>query len=315
MKRAPSFLSVQRLERLCDGLARVLRGGFPCRQTKETSFATRIACIGSVAPTESTAKRRKVYAYCEAALIAIALLVPGCVQGQALKVRHRVGSEHGFLVLRSAGGAILASGELIQAVHGDRIKLRVVFRFRDGSIDDETTVFSQGRTFLLISDRHLQKGRSFPKPCDINIDMRGQQVSVRDLSKGGEPAKTEHLVLPADLSNGILFLLIQNLPANAGKTEVPFLAASPKPRLVKLAIAQEGEAPFTVGGHAYKAAKYIVKVELGGVEGVVAPMIGKQPADSHVWVTEGSVPEVIRVDTALYPEGPVWIGQSAGPDR
>jgi hypothetical protein len=95
--------------------------------------------------------------------------------------------------------------------------------------------------------------------------------------------------------------------------EVPFLAAAPKPRLVKLAIAPEGEDPFTVGGHSYKAAKYLVKIELGGVEGVVAPMIGKQPADTHIWVTGGGVPAVVRVDTALYPEGPVWSVQLASP--
>jgi hypothetical protein len=107
--------------------------------------------------------------------------------------------------------------------------------------------------------------------------------------------------------------LIQDLPPDTRKMEVPFLAAAPKPRLVKLAIAPEGEYPFTAGGHSYKAAKYVLKVELGGVAGVVAPMIGKQPADSHVWVTGGRVPAVVRVDTALYPEGPVWSIQLASP--
>jgi hypothetical protein len=250
---------------------------------------------------------------CLVGLVAMAMLVqPGSAHGQALNVRHKVGSMHGFLVLRNAG-AILASGEITQVAHGDEIKLRVVFRFRDGSIDDETTVYSQRRSFLLISDRHLQRGPSFPNPSDVTIDMRGQQLSVRDLSKGGEAAKTEHLDLPPDLSNGLLYNLIQDLPPDTRKMEVPFLAAAPKPRLVKLAIAPEGEYPFTAGGHSYKAAKYVLKVELGGVAGVVAPMIGKQPADSHVWVTGGRVPAVVRVDTALYPEGPVWSIQLASP--
>jgi hypothetical protein len=251
---------------------------------------------------------------CLVRLVAIAILVQhGCVQGQALNVRHRVGSMHGFLVLRNGAGAILASGEMTQLAQGDRIKLRVVFRFRDGSIDDETTVYSQRRSFLLIRDRHLQRGPSFPNPSDITIDVRGQQLSVRDLSKAGEAVKTEHLDLPPDLSNGLIYNLIQDLPPDTPKTEVPFLAAAPKPRLVKLAIAPQGEDPFTAGGHSYKAAKFVVKVELGGVAGVVAPMIGKQPADSHIWVTGGSVPAVVRVDTALYPEGPVWSVQLTSP--
>ena len=299
MRRAPGFLGelLATLERFhsYDGLIEIARRGFPWRKTTKKSFAS-------------------IYTYCETALVALAVLVqPGCALGQPLNVRHRVGSMHGFLVLRNSAGVILASGEMTQVAQLDRIKLRIVFRFRDGSIDDETTVYSQRRSLLLINDRHLQRGPSFPNPSDITIDVRGQQLSVRDLSKGGEAAKTEHLDLPPDLCNGLLVILAQNLPPDTPKTEVPFLVASPNPRLVKLAIAPEGEDPFTAGGHSYKAAKYVVKVELGGVAGVVAPMIGKQPADSHIWVTGGSAPAVVRLDTALYPEGPVWSVQLANP--
>ncbi len=75
---------------------------------------------------------------------------------------------------------------------------------------------------------------------------------------------------------------------------------------MKLAITREGEEQFRVGGRPYKAIKYDVKVNLGGLAGVVAPMIGKQPADTHVWVSESTVPVVLRVEGALYNEGPIW---------
>ena len=83
--------------------------------------------------------------------------------------------------------------------------------------------------------------------------------------------------------------------------------------MVKLAIAKGGEDRFKVGGHSYKAVKYDVKVHLGGVAGAVAPMIGKQPPDSHVWVTESKVPAIIRIDSALYTDGPIWSVQFASP--
>jgi hypothetical protein len=248
-----------------------------------------------------------------AGLVAMAVLASSCsLQGQALKLRYRAASEHGFLILRDPAGAIIASGEITQVPYGHRITLRVVFHFSDGSIDDETTVYSQGETIRLISDRHLQSGKSFPDPCDVMIDAVRQQVSVRDLSKGTDEVKTEHMDLPPDLSNGILFTLIQNLPADT-PIEVPYVALSPKPRMVKLAIAKGGEDRFKVGGHSYKAVKYDVKVHLGGVAGVVAPMIGKQPPDSHVWVTESKVPAIIRIDSALYTDGPIWSAQLASP--
>jgi hypothetical protein len=259
--------------------------------------------------------RRKCgfFSECFAGVLAMALLgTSHSTQGQELKLRYRAGSEHGFLILRDPAGAILASGEITQVPFRHRITLHVVFHFGDGSIDDETTVYSQGETIRLISDRHIQSGKSFPDPCDVMIDVRKQQVSVRGLSKSTDEVKTEHMDLPPDLSNGILFTLIQNMQADAA-IEVPYVALSPKPRMVKLAIAKGGEDRFTVGSRSYKAAKYDVKVHLGGVAGVVAPMIGKQPPDSHVWVTESKVPAIIRIDSALYTDGPIWSAQLASP--
>jgi hypothetical protein len=248
-----------------------------------------------------------------AGLVAMAVLSSSCtMQGQALKLRYRAGAEHGFLILRDPAGVIIASGEITQVPYGHRITLRVVFHFSDGSIDDETTVYSQKETIRLISDRHIQSGKSFPDPCDVTIDVPSQQVSVRGLSKGTNVATTEHMDLPPELSNGILFNLIQNMQPDT-PIEVPYVALSPKPRMVKLAIAKGGEDRFKVGGRSYKAVKYDVKVHIGGIAGVVAPMIGKQPPDSHVWVTESKVPAIIRIDSALYTDGPIWNAQLASP--
>jgi hypothetical protein len=257
---------------------------------------------------------RSIYLCFQALLIATTLLTPNaCLRGQELKVKYRAGSEHGFLLLHDQTGAILAHGEITQVPHRDRIKLHLVFRFRDGSLDEETTVYSQRHTFHLISDRHIQTGKSFPNPCDMTIDMASQQVSILTLSKGKPVMTTEHMDLPPDLANGIVFALIQNLQAKDPKVEVPYLAPGAKPRMVKFVITQAGEDQFKIGGHPYKAMKYDVKVNIGGLAGVVAPMIGKQPPDTHVWVTESSVPAIVRVEGALYNEGPVWNIQLASP--
>jgi hypothetical protein len=48
----------------------------------------------------------------------------------------------------------------------------------------------------------------------------------------------------------------------------------------------------------------VVKVELGGVAGVVAPLVGKQPPDSHVWILGGEVPAFLKAELPLYPNGP-----------
>ena len=48
------------------------------------------------------------------------------------------------------------------------------------------------------------------------------------------------------------------------------------------------------------------RVELGGLEGVVAPMIGKEPPDYHIWVQSGAPPAFIREEGPLYEGGPIW---------
>ena len=75
----------------------------------------------------------------------------------------------------------------------------------------------------------------------------------------------------------------------------------------------EKEAQFTVASRPLKAVEWDVKPELGGLAGVVAPMIGKQPPDLHVWITKDGVPAIVRVDAALYNGGPVWSIQLASP--
>jgi hypothetical protein len=247
-------------------------------------------------------------------LFALAMLLQaGHAEDSTVNVRYREGVARGFLVVRSETGAVLASGEFSQIPRGDAVKLRLVFHFRDGSLDDDTAVYAQKSTFHLITDRHIQKGPSFPEPLDITIDTRSQQVGIRDLSKGGEAEKTEHVDLPPNLANGLLFNLIKNLPKDSPRIEVPFLALSTKPRMVKLAIAMEKEEQFTIAGRPSKAVEWDIKPELGGLTGLVAPVIGKQPPDSHVWIMEGGVPTILRVDSALYNGGPVWSIQLASP--
>src|SRR5438445_9761849 len=82
-------------------------------------------------------------------------------QAESIPVHHMEGTVHGFLALRSKEGRVLAMGDLFQVVHGDRVTSRLLCRFKDGSVDDETAVFSQHGNFQVITDHHVQKGPHF----------------------------------------------------------------------------------------------------------------------------------------------------------
>jgi hypothetical protein len=146
------------------------------------------------------------------------------------------------------------------------------------------------------------------------IDARSGQVTVRSTGKDGkEEVKTDHLDLPPDLANGIVPIVIENIPSDAPQAIVSMIVATPRPRLVKLDISSAGEDTCSVVGTPRKAIHYQIKIELGGVAGVVAPIIGKAPPDLQVWAIGGNVPTFIREQGPLYSEGPTMTIQLASP--
>lgn len=237
------------------------------------------------------------------ALIVFCFFAGGSLRGELIKVRHRQGAAHGFVVLKTQAGVRLATGDMTQVVQGDRVTSRLVFHFRDGSVDEDTTVFSQRSVFRLISDHHIQRGPSFPDPIDIFINAATGQITTR--GKEGK-VKKHHLDLPPDVSNGLPPNLLMNILPATPETKLSFVALTENPRLVKISIKPVQQVPFTVGDTKMKATDFVLHPELGGIAGLVAPLIGKQPADYHIWILVDKSPAFIREDGPLYQGGPIW---------
>jgi hypothetical protein len=258
----------------------------------------------------SRAQRLRCWSFIALLICALQPAAPA----ESIPVRHKQGTVHGFLALRSKEGHVLAVGDLFQVVRGDQVTSRLLFRFKDGSVDDETAVFSQRGHFQLITDHHVQKGPSFPHPMDMSIDVRSGQVTVRSPGKDGkEEAKSEHLDLPPDLVNGLVLSIVTNLRPDTPETKLSMVVATPKPRLVKVAISPQGEEPFSLVGSPRKAMRFLFKIELGGVAGVVAPLIGKTPPEIQIWVIGGIAPAFVKEEGPLYQGGPVWTIQLTSP--
>jgi len=240
-------------------------------------------------------------------VVATVLLQTAGLLADPIAVRQIEGTNHGLLSLRATDGRLIASGEQTQTVRGDRITLHLVFRFKDGSLSDERTTFSQRGAFRLISYSLVQRGPSFPRAIDMTIDAASGQVVVRSVDDHGESkTDTERLDLPADVSNGMMNTVLKNVQPAELPRAVSYVAATPKPRLVKLVIQNGGLAPFSAGGASYKATHYVIKIDIGGLEGLLAPLVGKEPPDSHLWILRGDAPVFIRSETTLFVGGPMW---------
>lgn len=243
----------------------------------------------------------------------VVLLLGSSLLGDTVAVRHVEGRIHGFLVLRDGEGHVLASGESTQLANGNRVTNELTLHFKDGSLHQETAVFSQRRAFQLVSYHLVQKGKAFPRATDMRLNAATGAVTVHSTDeKGKETDASEQMKLPADLANGIVPTVLGNIDPQA-KTTLSMVVATPKPRLVKLEITSLGEEPFSVGGSAWKAIKYEIKVDIGGVSGVVAPIIGKQPPAVYVWMVGGKAPGFLRSDGPLFEGGPIWRIELASP--
>jgi hypothetical protein len=236
-------------------------------------------------------------------LLLMAIRLQANLSAEPIPVRHPQGSAHGFLAVKTLDGTRIATGDVTQQVHDDRVVSHLILHFTDGSIDDETTVFSQHGVFRLISDHLIQRGPSFPKSMDVLIDASKGEIIARD--KDGK-IKRERLELPPDVSNGLPPNLLMNILPSAPETKLSFVAPTEKPRLVQISIKPAGEASFTIGGSTRKAIDYVLKIELGGIAGVIAPIIGKQPSDHHIWILGGASPAFISEEGQMYEGGPMW---------
>jgi hypothetical protein len=233
---------------------------------------------------------------------------------EPLPVRFTGGELHGFLTLRTLEGELIADGDAVQVNRGGRVTSRLVYHFKDGSLMEETTVFSQTGHFRLLSDRLVQKGPIFKHPLDVLTDGSTGVVTVRSQDEHGKiKVETTSLTIPPDLANGMVPVLLMNLAPGARSASASMIVATPKPLLVKLAINAEGEDAFYTGGASRKAIRYAIKIDIPGVRGAIAPLIGKQPPDTRVWILGGSSPAFVKSEGPLCEDCPIWRTELASP--
>jgi hypothetical protein len=234
-------------------------------------------------------------------IVVLAGIVP--VAAEPVAVHFPEGITRGFPVLRSLSGEKLAQGELTQVARGDVVESRLVFRFRDGSLYDERVVFSQKDVFTLLRYHLVQQGPAFPESLDARVDRASGRYEVR--YKGDEDSPEETLTgdfdMPADVYNGLLTMLMKNLPAGNPAT-VQIIAFTPKPRLVKMLLTPAGEDLMQVNDAAVASVRFVVRPQLG----LLASLLVVDLPDVKCWIAAGEAPAFLRFEGPLYFMGPVW---------
>jgi hypothetical protein len=243
---------------------------------------------------------------CLLALVTV-VLTPHPVAAAPVGVRFVEGSLHGFIVLRTVNGVLLASGDLLQMRRGREVESRMLFHFKDGSVFEETVVFTQEQIFTMQSYRLLQRGPAFTEDTEISLERASgkYQVKTKARKDGKEELLDGKLDLPPDVYNGLVLTVAKNLLKGASET-VHFVAFTPAPRLIQLELAPAGDQKVVIGELAQTATHYVFKPILGIGLKFFATLLGRMPPDNHAWIVTEGVPAFVRFEGPLYATGPIW---------
>lgn len=239
--------------------------------------------------------------------VLLALVLPllpcSAARGEPVAVRFSEGVLRGFPTVRSLDGDKLALGDFVQVAREDQVESRLTFRFRDGSLYDETVVFSQRGVFRLHSYRLIQRGPSFPEALEASIDRKSGRYHVRYRADEDSPEETMtgEFTLPEDAYNGMFSLILKNL--RPGTTEmVSVIAFTPKPRAVKVRLAPVAEDRVLLNDSPMQAVRYVIRPELG----LLASLLLVDSPDVRCWILPGDAPAFVKAEGPLYFMGPVW---------
>jgi hypothetical protein len=236
-----------------------------------------------------------------AAFVCGAFVIPRPADADAVRVMFQEGVTRAFPVIRSLTGQKLAQGDLVQVARGDVVDSRMTFRFADGSLHDEHVVFSQAGVFSLLRYRIVQRGPSFPETLDASIDRERYEVRYRADEESPEQLVRGRITLPADVYNGMLSLLLKNLPGSEGAI-VQVVAFTPKPRLVKIQLLPLGDDPVLVHDAPLRVTRWAIRPQLG----LFASLLIADIPDAHCWILPGDAPAFLKAEGPLYFQGPIW---------
>ncbi len=231
-----------------------------------------------------------------------------------VQVRFAEGATRGFLLLRTTSGTLVASGDLFQVAREAEVKGRTVFNFKDGSLFDQTVVFTQNQVFTLQKYKLIQRGPAFPEDSEISMDRASGKYRVETTShkNGKKEVLDGWLDLPADVYNGMVLTVTKNLLKGTSET-CHLMVFMPKPQIIQIEIAPAGEHDVIIGEQTKPATHYVGKPRFGIWSTLFAKLLGHMPPDYHVWIMTDEVPTFVRFEGPLFTRGPVCLIELTSP--
>jgi hypothetical protein len=230
---------------------------------------------------------------------------PSTYAATGVPVRFAEGSEHGFLELTTADGAVIAHGDQLQIERNGEVTTRMIFYLPSGSVFEETVTFTQQGSFAMQSYHLVQSGPSFGDDIDATVSRSGKYIVRSKSHKDGRDHEyTGTLEMSPDIYNGMVSTVAKNISTHDA-TVMHIIVFTPEPRVVAIELTPSATARVHLGKHGESATDYTVKPKLGFVLNLAAKLTRKLPPDTHIWIVNDGVPAFVRSEGPLY-TGPVW---------
>jgi hypothetical protein len=228
-------------------------------------------------------------------LILALLLAAAAVQ--PIPIRFPLGTLHGFPSMSDAQGRVIADGEMMQQVAGEKVVVHIQWLFADGLRADERDEFRAGTTlsqeqYAWVETRGGVEQRRF----EVDFSTGKASASVRD-GKGRVKHQEQRLQLPAGRSFGgfgAAIAVSQLALASGGTAEFTFVAFTPAPHAITLLVRREGEEEVVVTGRSVTCDRFRLHPRIPFPINLFAGA-----KDAQLWLTHAGPPGVIRAEQGL----------------
>jgi hypothetical protein len=211
--------------------------------------------------------------------------------------------------------AVLSYGDLLQVAKGrDTVETRMLFKFKDGSLLDETVTYSEQRVFTMLTYHLIQQGPAFQRDLDARMERStgNYRIATKEHKDGKEKVREGTLDFPPDVYNGMVMLIAKNLEKGASAT-VHLVAFTPDPRIIQLEYTPVRNAKVSPPELPGVMVTYRVKPILGTFLKVMTAILGRTPPDNYAWIIHETVPAFVRFEGPLSMDGPVWRIETTAP--
>lgn len=239
------------------------------------------------------------------AVVAIAAFLLLAKPAASVKVTSFAAALHGFPALRDMSGKILADGEFAQWLEGERLHVKLIYRFKDNREIEEKAEFRQRPELIQEkwSWREVKDGKLFRS---FAADFGSGQATAENGEGRGHKRWSEKLKVESGRTfAGFGFVLaIMNLREGliAGKkVDLAAIAFIPEPRAVSVEISHAGSDQMRMADRHLKGDRFVIHPKIPRIVKlfIAAP-------DTHIWLTTPAPSGFLRMEGPLVePSDPV----------